>query len=178
VAHEVDEVGRVAAVEHAEALREPQAPAMPADEAIGDRVEGARPGQAHLLLHLAEDALRAARHFERRASREGEEQDPLGRRALQDEMRHPVRERIRLAGARAREDEQRLAPGKRGFALPGIEAIESGRGAHGRHYRLGLYKLPVPGIDHGEPRRGSIFGSGKVRIERRGRGQSLVLHRV
>ena len=44
VAHEVHQVRRVAAVEHAEALVEADPRAVPADEAVGDGVKGAGPG--------------------------------------------------------------------------------------------------------------------------------------
>ncbi len=89
---------------------------MPADEPVGDRMEGAGPGQAHLLLHLPQDALRPARHLQGGAAREREKQDPLGLRALEYQVRHPVREGIGLAGARAREDEERRRPGERRLA--------------------------------------------------------------
>ncbi len=120
VAHHVHHVGRVAAVEHAEARVEPDARGVPADQAVRDRVEGARPGQPHVLRHFADDALRPPRHFERRASREGEEQDALRRGALENEVRDAVRERVGLAGARAGEDQQRPVAEARRFALPVI----------------------------------------------------------
>ena len=101
VAHHVDEIGRVAAVEHAEALVEPDAVAVLPDQAIGDRMEGSGPGK----LELAGDALRPARHLQRRATCEGEEQDALGRGAFDEQVRDAVRERVGLAGARARDDQ-------------------------------------------------------------------------
>src|SRR6266850_4815578 len=117
---------------------------MAADQAVGDRMEGARPWQAHFLLNLADDALRAPRHLDRGAPREGQQQDALGLCSPKNEMRDPVGERVGLAGARAGDDEQRLRARLRGFALPGIEAFEGRRGAHRRDYRPMLYKLPVP----------------------------------
>ena len=109
VAHHVHEVGRVAAVEHAEALVEP--------ERLGRcrrirrlAIEWKVPDQGSRTSFCtsADDALRAARHLERRAAREGQQQDALGLGALQNQMRDPVRQRVGLAGAGARDDEQRL----------------------------------------------------------------------
>ena len=91
--------------------------------------------------------------------------------ALQDEMRHPVRERVGLAGAGAGDDEQR--PGPEGtvlvtLAIPGgprlggIQAVEGGCDVHSRHYRRYLYESPVPGERSGA-RRGAEEGSAEPR---------------
>src|SRR5207302_10424120 len=56
VAHDVHQIGRIAAVEHAETRVEPDALAMAADEAIGDGMESARPGELHFLHRFAGDA--------------------------------------------------------------------------------------------------------------------------
>ncbi len=80
------------------------------------------------------DALGPAQHFLRGAAREGQQQDPLGRHALEQQMRDPMRERIGLAGSRARDDEQRpgreagtARPAVRGSViLGGIQALAEG----------------------------------------------------
>jgi len=132
VAHHVHEIRRIAAVEHAEALRKAEPLTVESYQPVGHRVEGARPRQAYFLLHLRDDAARAPRHLERRAAREGEEQQPLGRAALQDQVRDAVRERVGLAGARTGDDQQRCITCARGFALPRVELVERVEGPHGR----------------------------------------------
>jgi hypothetical protein len=59
-------------------------------------------------------------------------------------VRDAVGERVGLAGAGAGDDEKRLRPALRRFALARVEPFEGCRGGHGRHYRLLLYILPVP----------------------------------
>jgi len=119
-AHEVHEVGRVAAVEHAEVRREPELRAIAADQAVGDRMKGARPRQANRCRELTDDAARAPRHLDRGAAREREQQEALRIRALQDEMCHAMRERVGLSRARAREDQQRARSMARRRALRGV----------------------------------------------------------
>ena len=143
MARDVHEVGGVGAVEHAELRLEPDARAMAAQEAVGDRVEGARPGKAHLRRHLAHDAPRAARHLQRGAAREGEQQDAARARALEHQVRDAVRERVGLARARAGEDQQRPRAEARRLALAGIKLVEGRDGLHRRDYRRLLYIHPA-----------------------------------
>ena len=116
---------------------------MAADQAIGDRVEGARPGKPNLSGDFADDALRAPRHLERRAAREGEQQDALRVRALENQMRHAVRERVGLAGAGTRENQQRPGAMARRRALRGVQFFELVRHLHPG---MILYIRPVPEI--------------------------------
>jgi hypothetical protein len=94
-------------------------------------VEGAGPRQPHLLADFTDDALRAPGHLERRAAREGEKQDPFRRHALQDQVRDPIREGVRLAGACTRDDEKRGRSRLRRLALPRVELLEGRCGRHG-----------------------------------------------
>ncbi len=144
VAHDVDHIGRVAAVEHAEIRVQPQPRRVAPDQAIGDRMEGARPRQLHFLAHFAHDALRPARHLHRSAAREREQQDALRAHALLHQVRHAVRERVGLAGAGAGDDQER-AGAKRlvcrtpaiagGGALCGVQGVQGGDGCHRGNYK-------------------------------------------
>ena len=66
-------------------------------------------------------------HLLRGSAREREEQDALRARALEDEVRHPVRERTGLAGPRPGDDEQRARPAGRRLPLPGVQLFECRR---------------------------------------------------
>ena len=57
-------------------------------------------------LAAPDEPLGAGEHLLRGAAGEGEQEDALGRDAALDEVRDPVDERARLAGARAGDDEQ------------------------------------------------------------------------
>jgi hypothetical protein len=94
---------------------------------FGDRVERARPGKADLGQHLADDSLRATRHFERRAPGKRQQQDPLRAHALQHEMRHPVRKRIGLPGAGAGDDQQGPGAERGRLALPLVQSARMPR---------------------------------------------------
>src|SRR5678815_2229104 len=142
VAQHVEEVGRVAAVEDAEPGREADALRVAADQAVGDRVVGARPGQAHFLQRFGDDALRAARHLLRRAAREGEEQDALGRRAGDEQVRDAMRERVGLARAGAGEDEERRVAEGRRFFLPGVQ--HGGNYSRNTVYSVSYTHLTLP----------------------------------
>ena len=80
----------------------------------------------------ADDAARAARHLERGAAREGEQQEPLRRAALQHEVRDAVRQGVGLAGAGPGDDEERRGAGARGLALPRVQLVECFGRPHGR----------------------------------------------
>lgn len=84
----------------------------------------ARPGEPDAagraaVARAGDDAVRAAHHLLRRPAREREQQDPLRRDPVDDQMRDPVREGVGLAGAGAGDDEQRArAPSAaRGFTV-------------------------------------------------------------
>jgi hypothetical protein len=58
-------------------------------------------------LGLITDAASSSRHLGCRASREREQQNAHGVGAIQQQMRHPMGQSVRLAGARSRDDQQR-----------------------------------------------------------------------
>jgi hypothetical protein len=158
VAHDVHEVRGVAAVEHAEPRVEPEARCVLADQPVADRVERARPRQSQVLGHarrclrlcgerLGHHPLRAARHLERGAPREREQQHALRRHAGEQQVRDAVGERAGLARARAGNHEQRarlhaaaVAPlaVRDGGGLGGVQRGESSRGG-GHRGASGLY---------------------------------------
>ena len=75
-------------------------------------------------------ALRAACHFERGATREGKEENALGPGPRQHQMRHTVRERVRFARSRARNDQQGTGPNCaasccRGFSASMMDAWDT-----------------------------------------------------
>jgi len=59
-----------------------------------------------LAARFGQDQLAPARHFERSAPGEGQQQQALRIAAVQDQMSHPVGERRGLAGAGAGGDQQ------------------------------------------------------------------------
>ena len=68
-----------------------------AQNAIANRVERSAPERRHFL---PEQLRHAPHHFLCRLVREREEQNPVGRDPLFQQIRHPVGERARLARAR------------------------------------------------------------------------------
>ena len=102
--------------------------AVLADQPVGDRMEGARPGQPHIACFTsADDALRAARHLQRRAAGEGEEQDPLRPRPSSTRCATRCASVLVLPVPAPGDDEQRPGSGARRFALPGVELFERRR---------------------------------------------------
>jgi hypothetical protein len=109
-----------------------------AQQPRADRVEGAGPGQRRRLLrgaqvhHPLQHRPHAPLHFQRRAARERQEQHALGVRAVQDQVRDPVRQRIGLARARSRDHQQgAVVPGRAGHAELGglaLGGVEVGQG--------------------------------------------------
>ncbi len=89
-----------------------QVPVVPGPGACGP---GTGPGTG------PDDPLGPPRHFERGAAREGQEQDALGLRARQHEMRHPVRERVGFARSGAGNDQQGARSELRGFLLLAVQ---------------------------------------------------------
>ncbi len=150
LADAVEQVRGVAAIDDRELRIELQMRRVVAQQAIADRVERAGPLQAlrddlalaaeHVAQGLAHDVHGTAAHLERCAAREGQQQDALRIDAVEREVRHAMRERRRLAGSRAGDDEQRagahtllgqrLAERSRA-TLSGIQAFEMR--AYGRH---------------------------------------------
>jgi hypothetical protein len=126
LADEVEQVGGIARVEHAEARWQAERRRVPAHEAVRDRMERAAYHLASVtpVWRAAEVRPRASEHLARRPPREGQQQHALGRRALADQPRDARRQRRGLAGARAREYEQRPARVRRRGALLLVEGLE------------------------------------------------------
>ena len=141
LAHEVEQVGRVARVEHAEAGGKAEHGRVAAHEAVGDRVEGAAhhaPG-VPALRRAPEIRACPAEHLARGAAGEGHEQHALGRRALVDEPRDARGQRRRLAGPRTGQHEQRAAGmGRRGELL-GVESVQVAGGGAGFEHAFATY---------------------------------------
>ena len=76
-------------------------------------------------------------HFVRGLVRESDREDVLRRDALRDEIRHPRGDHARLAGARARENQQRTLGRAHRLLLLGIE-IEKSEAGHVRQRRTGI----------------------------------------
>ena len=118
VAHEVDQVGGIAAIEHGEAGIEADLLGIEPEQAGADRVERARPqgsavGDRGAVADLLADLLGAAGHRLGGAAREGQQQHAARIGAVQDQVCHPVRERVGLARAGAGDDQKgraRLQP--------------------------------------------------------------------
>ena len=116
---EVHQVGRVLAVVDGEGGIESDRIGIFAQQPGADAVERPGPGQPirdHprvLPQHLGGDAPDAARHLRRGPAGEGQQQYAARIGAVQDQMRHPVRQRVGLARAGAGDDEERRgdAPG-------------------------------------------------------------------
>ena len=108
------------------------------------------PGRPQLFLYFAEDAASTPSHSSA-ARPEGEEQQALRRRALEDEVRDAVRGVLVLpvpAPARMRSAALRIeAAASRclAFSLPKISSVAA---PMARDYRLILYILPAPLNEH------------------------------
>ena len=129
VAHDVERIGRVRAIEHGERGIEPDVERVQPQETIGDGVERAGPARlrdrpAAARGRARQDPLRAQRHLRRRAPAEGEQQDAPRIGAAEDEVRHAMCQRVGLARAGAGDDEQRPASVHDGVALRRIERVE------------------------------------------------------
>ena len=135
VADEVDEVGGIAPVVDGEGRVEADLGRAFAQEPRADGVEGAGPRQRARLGapsgRAGDDPLHPAGHLGGGAAGEGEEQDATRIGALDDQVRHPVGERVGLARAGPGDDEERPVGGVRcGAPLVVVEAGEMG--GHGR----------------------------------------------
>ena len=148
VAHEIHQVGGIFAVVDREGRREADQIRVLAQQPRADAMERARPRQplrerGSRAERRAGDARDAAGHFERRAARKGQQQDAARIGALHHQIGDPMRERVGLAGAGARDHQQRA--GRRGgrvgavfdgFALRVVELRQPGGGV-GRGTRDG-----------------------------------------
>ncbi len=119
--HDIEQIGRVAAVVDGEIGRQADALGVFAQQARADAVEGAGPGQGGLVcgaggrpraggiaLHgTRQQVAGAAGQLARRPARERQQQDALRIGAMGHQVRHAPAQRLRLAGARARQHQQR-----------------------------------------------------------------------
>ena len=147
----------VVGVEDGEVRLEPGELGMAAEDPGGDGMEGAEPepggGASHQSLHAAD-------HFARRLVGEGDREHLSGPGAAGGENVGKARgEHAGLAGAGAREHEQRTVERFRRPALLRIQAVEIGRrGRRRRRPGVGLggqAERGFEGLVHG-PRRGRI----------------------
>ena len=106
-AQQVQQVGGVAGVEHAEAAHQPERAGVQAHEAVGERMEGAAHDRARAGARRRRLGARPPHELAGRPAREGHQQQPLG--ACPWEISHAARaaERGRLAGPCSRQDQQR-----------------------------------------------------------------------
>ena len=121
---------------------------MLAQDLRRDRVERAEPAQA--FARLAEQGERPLAHFAGRLVGEGHRQCLRGvSQPRRHDMRQPRRQHPRLAGARARQHQQRTFGMQHGFALLGVQPLKVTR-AFGRH--------------SGRPRRSHLADRKTIRI--------------
>ena len=110
---DVHQIGRLIAVVNIQIGREPDPCAEAADQHESDRMKRAGPrdvdlGRALVVLEgLVEQALDARLHFTGGLLGECQHHNPVRVGAIEHLAGHPVRQRIRLAGAGASDDEQR-----------------------------------------------------------------------
>jgi hypothetical protein len=117
--------------------------AVMAQQTVADRMESARPREAlrdrvthadqRLIQRLLHDVVRTPAHFSCGTASEREHEDASRVDTVNREMRHTMRQRIRLARARAGDDQQRprleslrrhrLAIGD-GLALRAVQFLE------------------------------------------------------
>ena len=138
VPDQVHQVGGIFAVMDREGGIEADLVGVVAQQPRADAVEGAGPGQrvrhhaGIVAQHLARDPLDAFRHFGSGAARERHQQNAPGIGAVDDQMGHPMGERVGLAGPGAGDHQQRRKwAGSRRAVLDGaplfrIEAFEVG----------------------------------------------------
>ncbi len=152
VPHDVHQVCRIAAVEDRETGVQIEVVGIPAQQSIRDRMEGARPGE-HVAIHrrivfaaqrLADDRLDAPRHLLGSPAGECQQEDALGIDPLDDQVRDPMGQGHRLAGAGARDDEQ----GPRGNATVLLRLPMGSRLALGRVQGSEVVRLEFGGIAH------------------------------
>ena len=119
----VDQVSRVARVEHPETGWQIERRRMQPQEPVRDGVKGAADHAARPGRHRDQRAG-ALQHLGRGPAGEGEEHDALGRHACRHQPRDACAERGGLAGAGAGQDQERPAGMGRGRALLGIQPRE------------------------------------------------------
>jgi hypothetical protein len=123
-ANGVEQVRRIGLVDDAERRVQTHVFGVMTQQAITGRMESPGPGQTLgerarlstelVVEHVTQDFVRAAFHLDGSATSESEHEDAGGIGAADGQMRDAMSERIGLAGARTRDDEQR--PGAETFS--------------------------------------------------------------
>ncbi len=127
MAHEVHQIGAIAAVVDGEGGIEPDRRGMLAQQPRADRVKRPGPGQPAredgrlVPERRRRDPLDPRGHVARGAPRERHQQDAARIGAVHDQMRDPVRERVRLARPGPGDDEKRVVPVQRRAPLFGVQ---------------------------------------------------------
>ena len=126
----------VVGVEDGEVGLQPDRLGMAAQDARGERVEGAEP---HALGALADHRREALAHLARRLVGEGDRQHLARQGAARGEdMRQPRRQHPGLAGAGAGQHQHRPVDRGDGFGLRLVEGGEIGRSSGFRRRRSGV----------------------------------------
>ena len=113
MADEIEQIGGILAVVNGERPIETDLRRVFAQQPGADGVKRAGPGECirdHCgarAPHIGSHAFDPARHLGGGAAREGQEHHPAGIDAVDDEVRHPVRQRAGLARTGAGNDQQR-----------------------------------------------------------------------
>ncbi len=175
VPHEVHQIGGVFAIVDGERRHEPDEIGVIAQQPRADAMKRAGPGEplrdrALAAERVDRDARHAPRHFEGRAAQERQQQNAMRIRALHQQMRDAMRERVGLARSRARDHEQR-ATASSGFvdaefdgrALCVVELREIGRAVRiSGAARVGLAGLR--GLGGGIGKREHVAGGGRTKV--------------
>jgi hypothetical protein len=135
LAQQVQQLARVAGVEHPEARVEPERGGVHADQPVRDGVEGPAEDPAGVGRDALGERAHPLDHLAGRAARERQQQDAFGWRPLGQQPADAGAQRGRLAGAGAGEDQQRVAGVCGGGALLVVEVVEE-RGRVGAHEHL------------------------------------------
>ena len=113
LADDVEQVGAVGSVDHAQPRRQPERLRVEADQTPGDRVE--RPGDHRAArggIRPLEQRACAGDHRGGGAAGEGEQENPLRPDPFRDQPGDPGRQRRRLATTGAGQDQQRTVGGR------------------------------------------------------------------
>ena len=124
LADEVEQVGGIAGVEHAEAGGQAERGGVQANEQVRDRVKGAAEHGSGVGSGALREHARAGNHFASGASGEREQEDALRAHPAREQPRDARAQGGRLAGAGAGEDQEALAVVRRRIALLGVELLE------------------------------------------------------
>ena len=165
-AYQVEQVSCVLAVENGEGRVDPAALCELAQQARTDSVKGTGPGEGRMrngcpaVIQRGNDSCDAPRHLGGRAPRKCQQKDAAWIDAGRNQATYAMRQRVRLPGAGAGDDQQRtgrftIKTMPRGSALVGIQSAEqcvdpveastrhSGAAMVNDAFRLPLFTHPV-----------------------------------